>query len=141
EINEIIQEVIIERNVKNIVLLLDADTLAIKWADNKDLYTRQKSFANAVSNFRNSLHLLVEDKNVKLEQVYFMHLKTRYYETAKGLDDLLIQLSAKTKDIMQDLHNFHFAKTYFEGIMLTDGQTSSIERHFGLMNKQDFYNL
>jgi|GEM_PF-1193637 len=141
EINEIIQEVIIERKVKNIVLLLDADTLAVKWEDNKDLYVRQKSFANAVANFRNSLHLLIEDKQVNLEQVYFMHLKTKFNETAKGLDDLLIQISAKAKDIFEDLRNFHFAKTYFDGILLTDGQISTIDRHFGLHNKQDFYNL
>lgn len=141
EINEIIQQVIMDCKVKNIVLLLDADTLTIKWKEDKDLSGRPSSFAKAVKNFRNSLHLLLEDKSVALAQVYFMHLKTKHHESAKGLDDLLLQIPAKAQAIMDDLLNFHFAKNYFDGIILTDGQTSSVDKYFGLTDKESFFNL
>ncbi|AWW31865.1 hypothetical protein DN752_17955 [Echinicola strongylocentroti] len=141
EINELIQKVIIDCKVKNIVMLLDADALVVKWAEDKDLYIRQKSFANAVGNFRNSLHLLIEDKNVPLSQVYFMHGKSKLVDTAKGLDDLLIQTPAKAKDIFEDLTQFHFAKRWFDGIILTDGQQSTIDKHFGLHGRNQFYNI
>jgi hypothetical protein len=141
EINEIIQEIILECKVKNIVLLLDADTLTLKWEEDKDLSYRANSFANAVKNFRNSLHLLIEDSNVELKQVYFMHLRTKMAESTKGLDDLLIQLTAKHQAILDDLTNFHFAKTYFQGEILSDGQTEKIDRYFGLKDKQQFYDL
>ncbi len=141
EINEIIQQVIMDCKVKNIVLLLDADTLTVKYKDDKDLKHRPQSFANAVKNFRKSLHLLIEDKNVPLSQVYFMHLKTKYHESTKGLDDLLVSLSAKTAAILDDLTNFHFAKTYFEGIILTDGQLSGVDRYFGITDRESFFNL
>lgn len=139
EINEIIQDVIISCKVRNIVLLLDADTLTIKWKEDKDLSQRPASFANAVKNFRASLHLLLEDKSVALAQVYFMHLKTKQHESTKGLDDLLIQLSAKQKDILSDAMNFQFAKQYFDGLLITDGQSSTIDKYFGLLNKEAFY--
>ncbi|PRY90607.1 primase-helicase family protein [Mongoliibacter ruber] len=139
EINEIIQQIILDCEVKNIVMLLDADTLTVKWKDNKDLRTRPMSFANAVANFRNSLHLLIEDKSVNLTHVYFMHLKTKMYEHTKGLDDLLVSLPAKQQQIMDDLSQLHFAKTYFDGLPLTDGQTSGIYRYFGTNNQSDFY--
>lgn len=141
EINELIQQIILDCRVRNIVLLLDADTLHLTWKEDKDLRQRPASFASAVRNFRNSLHLLMEDKNVPLSQVYFMHLKGKHHETSKGLDDLLIQIPAKTQAIFDDLLNFHFAKTYFDGIILTDGQTSSVDRYFGITNEKDFYTL
>lgn len=141
EINEIIQEIILDCKVKNIVLLLDADTLTLRWEEEKDLSYRATSFANAVKNFRNSLHLLIEDSQVELSQVYFMHLRTKMVESTKGLDDLLVQLTAKHQAIMDDLINFHFAKTYFQGEILTDGQTEKVDRYFGLKDKQNFYDL
>ncbi len=139
EINDIIQQVILDCKVKNIVLLLDADTLTLTWKEDKDLRQRPASFASAVRNFRNSLHLLMEDKNVPLSQVYFMHLKTKFYETTKGLDDLIISMEAKTQAILDDLINFHFAKTYFDGVILTDGQTSSVDKYFAILNEKEFY--
>jgi hypothetical protein len=139
EINEIIQQVILDCKVKNIVLLLDADTLTIKWKEDKDLSRRAMSFANAVANFRNSLHLLIEDQNVALTHVYFMHLKTRFQESSKGLDDLLQQVPAKSQAIMDDLLNFHLAKSYFDGLILTDGQTSKVYKYFGTNNYSEFY--
>ncbi|MDN3689077.1 primase-helicase family protein [Cyclobacterium jeungdonense] len=141
EINEIIQQIILECRVRNIVLLLDADTLTLKWQEDKDLSYRASSFANAVKNFRNSLHLLLEDKDVELNNVYFMHLKAKHQDTEKGLDDLLQNIPAKHKEIMDDLMSFHFAKTYFEGILLNDGQAGTVDKHFGLINKETFYTL
>jgi hypothetical protein len=141
EINEIIQQIIIECKVKNIVLLLDADTLTVTWKEDKDLSYRTASFATAVKNFRNSLHLLLEDQSVALSNVYFMHLKAKLNEKSKGIDDLLIQIPAKQKEIMDDLMSFHFAKTYFDGILLNDGQASTVDKHFGLLNKETFYTL
>lgn len=141
EINEILQDIILTCKVKNIVLLTDADTLTVKWKEDKDLRNRQLSFASAVVNFRNALHLLIEDKTVELSQVYFMHLKTKFSETAKGIDDLLIQNEAKQKAILEDMMQLHFAKTYFDGIILSDGQTSGIYKYFGTNNEKDFYAL
>lgn len=141
EINEIIQQIILECRVRNIVMLLDADTLTLKWKEDKDLSVRTASFATAVKNFRNSLHLLLEDQSVDLSNVYFMHLKAKFTEEAKGIDDLLMQIPAKQKEIMDDLMSFHFAKTYFDGIILNDGQASTVDKHFGLLNKETFYTL
>lgn len=97
EINEIIQQIILECRVRNIVMLLDADTLTLKWKEDKDLSVRTASFATAVKNFRNSLHLLLEDQSVDLSNVYFMHLKAKFNDEAKGIDDLLMQIPAKQK--------------------------------------------
>jgi hypothetical protein len=141
EINEIIQQIILDCKVKHIVMLLDADTLTVKYKEDKDLSFRPSSFAKAVKNFRNSLHLLIADNQVPLSQVYFMHLKTKNHETTKGLDDLLISVPAKTQAIMDDLVSFHFAKTYFDGIILTDGQSSSVDKYFGITEKESFYAL
>jgi len=141
EINEIIQQIIIECNVSNIVLLLDADTLTVKWEEDKDLSMRTSSFATAVKNFRNSLHLLLEDQSVGLSNVYFMHIKAKLNEKTKGIDDLLMEAPAKQKEIMADMMKFHFANTYFDGLLLSDGQGSTVDKHFGIINKESFYTL
>lgn len=141
EINEQVQRVLIDCKVRNIVLLLDADTLTVKWEESKDLSRRQYSFANAVKNFRNSLHRLLDDQKVELTNVYFMHLKAKYLDTAKGLDDLLVHLTAEKKrqEIIDDLLSFQFAKFHFDGLLLNDGQASTVDKHFGLLNKETFY--
>jgi hypothetical protein len=63
------------------------------------------------------------------------------HESTKGIDDLLVQLEAKHQAIMDDLMQFHFAKTYFDGLIITDGQTSTIYRYFGTNSVEEFYNL
>ncbi len=138
-----ILQIIDDCKVKNVIFLTDADTLVIKWAEDKDLSMRQNTFYNAVKVFREALQNRLDDKAIALEQVYFMHLKTENIEReAKGLDDLLCKYSARTEDIFFDLTKFHLSRDWFVGMMITDAQfTKQLRKHFGLGNEKEFYDL
>ena len=116
-----ILKIIDDCKVQNIIFLTDADTLTVKWAESKDLSIRPTSFFNAVKYFREALQSRLDDKEMNLQQVYFMHLKTELCEKdAKGLDDLLCKYSARSEDILYDLLKMHLARDWFTGIMITD---------------------
>lgn len=141
EINEILQQIIIDCKVDSIALVTDADTLTVNWKEDKDLSYRPKSFANAVKNFRNSLKLLLANEEYPLARVYFVHLRTKLMDKAKGLDDLLVKIPAKTQDIISDLCRFDFATTYFEGIQILETEMRNVDKHFGIDNKENFYSI
>lgn len=138
-----ILKIIDDCKVKNVIFLTDADTLTIKWAEGKDLSMRQNTFYNSVKYFREGLQSRLDDKEIGLEQVYFMHLKTEWVEKdAKGLDDLLVKYSARVEDIFFDLLKFHLARDWFVGMMITDAQfTKQLRKHFGLGSEKEFYDL
>lgn len=136
-----LQELLITSKVEKVVFLTDADTLVVKWASDKDLSKRQKTFAKAVRSFRESLQILLDGDDIALNQVYFMHISREYLETGKGLDDLLINHADKKEDILTDIQQLQFAKKYFRTIVITAGRTTEIYKYFGLNNEQDFYQL
>ncbi len=113
KVHEDIEELIITCKVQKIVLLLDADTLTVTWAEGKDLAFRPSSFASAIKSFRVSLDQLLDKKTLKA--VYFMHIKTKYLdEDAKGLDDLLCKYADRVIEIKEDLEQLNFCIKYFD---------------------------
>lgn len=141
KLHEDIQDLIITCQVQKIVFLVDADLLTLKWEEKKDLSKRPESFFAAVKLFRESLQLLVDDKTVALENVYFMHILTKFKEDAKGLDDLLEMHPAKIDEIKKDLMQFQFAKTYFAGRVINDTNRdlANLRKYLGLHDEQEFY--
>lgn len=141
EIHEVLQQIILDCKVEQIALVTDADTLTVNYKEGKDLYIRPKSFANAVKNFRNSLKLLINNQEAELSRVYFLHLKTKLMDKAKGLDDLIQAIPAKSNEIIEDLCRFDFALTYFDGLQLLDEEMAKVDKYFGTDGKENFYTL
>ena len=83
-----LEDLILTTKPRNIVFLLDADVLTIKWDANKDLAKRPSTFYDAIKYFRESLQTII-DKGLSIN-VVFMHLLTKFTNDAKGLDDLII---------------------------------------------------
>lgn len=142
KIHEDIQELIITCQVKKIVLLYDADVLIVNYKEENDLSKRPSSFYGAIKAFRESLQLLLDDKEVRLECVFFMHIESKYLKDGKGLDDLLANYSACTTEIIEDLHKLAFANKYFHGVSILDqikDVHSKLYRYLGLNDEQEFY--
>jgi hypothetical protein len=141
-LHEDIEELIIRCKVQKIVFLVDADLYTVKWAEGKDLAKRPTSFLGSVRSFRESLQLLMDNDDVPLQLVYFMDIKIKYLNDAKGLDDLLCKYTAKTMEIVEDLLQLNFARKYFNGQSILDISKDIQGRLFkdlGLFNEQDFY--
>lgn len=122
-------------NVKNIVLLLGADTLHLDWEPEtdpeKDLSMRLFAFAKSVKNFKAQAIQHVKG-------VYFMHINPEYLsEGAKGIDDLLSIRTGEADYISNDLDRLHVAKNYFSGINLTAESHSRINSFFYLNKYQN----
>lgn len=141
KLHEDIQELIVACRVKKIVFLVDADLLSLRWEANKDLAKRPESFFTAVKLFRESLQLLLDDTNVELQNVYFMHLLGKFMHEAKGLDDLLVKYSSVHDDILADLMQFQFARKYFAGKLINDPNKdlASLRKYLGLYDEEEFY--
>jgi hypothetical protein len=142
KLHEDIQELIVACKVTKIIFLVDADLLTVKWEEGKDLVLRPSSFYASIKSFRESLQLLLEDDNVALAHCYFMHLKTKFLNDAKGIDDLLCKYPDQTIEIVQDLYSFQFAKRYFDGFPIIDlnkDVVGRIYKYLGLSDEQEFY--
>lgn len=76
------------RNTTAVCLVHDADALTLKWEPlsdpHKDLGTRARDFASAVTGFRGAVGTLVP-------HVHYVHVAQDWAEKAKGLDDLAIR--------------------------------------------------
>jgi len=127
--------------VQNVVFLTDADTLTIKYSKESNLKQRPFNFFNAVKSFQACLEKSVENPNFELKNIYYQHIKTKYTEEAKGLDDLLVKYAGKEEQIKADMLELHFCSKYFDGFIITDGKLSKLHAHFGLTNENDFYKL
>lgn len=135
--HEILQ--IVEKcKVKNIVLLLDADTFTIKWEPGKDLAKRPNTFLAAVSDFKQSLDGLLNNENSTLKEVYFMALKPELVNETKGIDDLLIAKPEEKEGILKDLLSLNRAKKYFDVIHLSDSSKSKLKKRFGVGSVVEF---
>lgn len=142
KLHEDIQELIIRCKVHKIVLINDADLLSVKWTEGKDLAKRPMSFFGSIKSFRESLQLLLDDKSVKLDLVYFMHINTKFMNDAKGLDDLLVKYQEKCVEIIEDICALNFAKKYFTGFSLASishDVQGRIYKYLGLIDEQEFY--
>lgn len=122
-------------NIKNIVLLLGADTMMLEWEPetepDKDLSLRLFAFARSVKNFK-----ALAMQHIK--SVYFMHLQAEYLsDTIKGIDDLLFHRKGEGDYICNDLDRLHVAKNYFGGINLTAETPSKINSFFYLNKYQN----
>jgi hypothetical protein len=142
KLHEDLQELIITCKVEKIVFLVDADILSVKWVEGKELSTRPYNFYGSIKAFRESLQLLIDEDAVALQYVYFMHLKAKFINDAKGLDDLLSKYTAVTPEIVEDLHCLQYAKKYFEGYSILDQNKDvhgRIYKYLGLTDEQEFY--
>jgi hypothetical protein len=112
------------RNLKNLVILHDADALNPSKDGTKN---RQIAFYSSLKNFR------LATKDLKLN-VWYSHINTSFQETAKGLDDLLIL--GKDKNIIEGIiFNFSELKTgaYFTFLPLNkESDIKKLHKHFGL---------
>lgn len=125
--------------VQNVIFLTDADTLTISYGKEKNLRQRPFNFYNAVKSFHAVLEKYIDNPNYKLRNLYYQHIKTKYTDEAKGLDDLLVKYKGFEKDVFNDMLQFQYADKYFEGFVITDGKLNKLYSHFGLTNETDFY--
>lgn len=142
KLHDDIQDLIIACKVHKIVLLFDADFLGINWAQDKDLVTRPNNFYSSIKAFRESLQVLLDAEDVNLELVYYMHIKSKYMNEAKGIDDLFCKYSSVPLEIIEDLNSLNHARKYFDGFSILDQQKDVHTRAFhylGLINEQEFY--
>jgi hypothetical protein len=88
--------------VKKLCLLLDADTLVINYEPKKDLWKRQNSFFAAVINFYKVSSFTLSQDRYAMEAIYFGHIHEKFKEDYKGMDDLLIGMSEKKKNVTDE---------------------------------------
>jgi hypothetical protein len=143
-LHEDIEDVIITCRVHKIVFLVDADFVHVKWEEGKDLAKRPMSFYGAIKSFRESLQLLLDNTAVNLQLVYFMHIRKKYMNEAKGLDDMFVRYADKAVEIQEDLARLNFPTRYFEGYSILD-QNKDIQgriwRDLGLTDENEFYKI
>lgn len=142
QLHDDLKKLLVHCRVEKIVLLFDADILSLTWSPDKDLYKRPSSFYSAIKSFRESLQLLLDDKEVALEHAFFMHIRSDLAYEAKGLDDLFVTYTACHVEILEDLRQFQFAKKYFKGFIINDlnrDVRGSVFRYLGLADEQEFY--
>jgi hypothetical protein len=138
KIHEDIELLITTCSVKQIVLLLDADTTSVDWKEGKDMHIRPSSFFSAIKLFRESLHLLLGNP---LELIVFSHILPKFEDGGKGLDDLLSKYTSVVNEIIQDLNKFHLATDYFRGFLLNDINTDlkKLSKYLGLYSPGEFF--
>jgi hypothetical protein len=141
KLNESIERVIIKCEVEMLVFITDADTLTINYEPSKDLYLRPNSFYTAIADFREATNHIRTNKDAKLKDVYFGHIKSTYINKCKGLDDLFIHQVGKEEQIIYDLKQLTLANKYFNIINISDNDNAKLRRYFGIQGKaEDFYN-
>ncbi len=141
-LHEDIEELLVRCQVQKIIFLVDADLYSVKWAEGKDLAKRPSSFYASVKSFRESLQGLLDNEQGDLKVVYFMSLRLKFKDDAKGLDDLLSKYSAKTMEIVDDLYGLASACKYFDCMFINDISKDiqgRLYKQLGLYDEQDFY--
>ncbi len=117
----------------NIVLLFDADCLAVKYGEKTDLAERLTQFYNAICGFRELL------KPYEID-VYFSHIQLKYAIVAKGLDDLINYESVQPDNIRKELENL--ATGVGEHLVtqpLRGGYADKLNKYFKLNSVAEFY--
>lgn len=129
DLHKDIISVIDKCKVKNLVLLLDADVMTIKFEPeedpNADVSKRLFGFYNTVKRFR-------EVAKSRVRDVYFSHISERYLEDAKGLDDLFANENFTPENIIKDLEKLTLAKAFFSCINLSTETGNKLKGYFCL---------
>lgn len=131
-------DLIIRCGVVRLLFLTDADTLTLTYKSGKELTERPYHFYGAVKGFREAALTLIESNpECQLTDVYFAHIATDYATSAKGLDDLLINLAIQNDKIIQSLKEIAFNTPYFSGMNISDG-VNKLKEYFGLTTAEKF---
>ncbi|MCU0468425.1 MAG: hypothetical protein MUF58_07470, partial [Arcicella sp.] len=141
ELHPDIIRVIEQCKVRTIVLLLDADTLVVKWEHGKEMTERPYSFLGTVQKFSSACDDVRNLENSPLKRIHFSHIKSDYLKKAKGLDDLLILESKKASEVVYDLNKLEKATKYFHGFNVGDLTEKKLKKFFGLDSFQSFHGL
>lgn len=130
-----VRKIIDKCKVQNVVVLYDGDCLNPSTKDleaKRDLNRRPNQFMQAALKTRE----LLIDYGV---DIYFAHvLSDQIQGNPKGLDDLLLALPDKQKEIYDDLHSFSKASTYFYKLNIKSFQ-QRLQGYFNLTTAQKFY--
>jgi len=123
--------------VKRCIFLTDGDCRNLtgkEITDGMDLYKRPKNFFTAANTFQT---LLADLENL---EKWFAHILTDEIEgQPKGLDDMLIALPEKKKEILTDLNTFSKGDhKYSKKINISFG-SGNLARYFFLDNVNQFY--
>ena len=113
-------------------LILDADTLAVKWdhetEPDKDLSKSLSGFRSTAINFREACI------NAGVKDSYLTHSQLNLLHTSKGLDDLLEQKreTDSVSYVIDDLARLTAAKVYFNSYNIGAMQPVAINKIFWL---------
>jgi len=137
DLDKYIKQTIVERNVKNVVLLFDADCLTVLFKPNepeKDLFKRPYSFYTAVKKFKE----FTKPLNVN---VFFAHIKEEFQTTAKGLDDLLQHHETDIDKLKTELLSFGVGQNhrYISFVNINEISFNKLQEYFGINNHKEFY--
>lgn len=119
--------------VKNIVLLFDADCLKVEWKEDKELTTRLKSFYSALNTFNEYL----KPHDITL---YFSHIVADSPD--KGIDDVLYGGRSDQKHVINELEGLLTGTNERKHILtylITGTSPFNIQRIFGLDSAKTFY--
>lgn len=128
--------------VKRVVMCLDADAIVVKWEYNKDLFERQNSFRTAVANFYKVMQYYVDNDQFALNEIYCSHIKRKFVDEAKGLDDLFVSRPKEKQRIVDDLHTLNEEPketNYFDFLRLDQNYWTQLDQYFGLESVERFY--
>lgn len=125
--------------IENIIYLTDADTLSLKYKTDTELSKRPKSFMTAVYNFREATKKLIFDDSCTLSNFYFSHIKNLFDPASKGIDDLIENNLEQQKEIINDLNRLDNSQKYFDTSNLKNWQKTDIQKYFGLIDYDSFY--
>ena len=127
-----LHELLTLKQVKNLVLLHDADARQITFAPDEELTTRLWDFYRSVRTFREIT------KQYELD-FYFAHVKEDLAGQPKGLDDVYAAYPGEEEAISQDFLKLGAAETYFTCLNLTACSERQLKSHFFLSSVEAFY--
>ena len=134
QLHDDIVDLITKCEVRNIILLFDADVFKVEYKANDDLAARIYSFYSAVVSFAECCRGVVEKLHEFGINIYFSFGKN---QALKGLDDLLIN-SQKPQEILTDLLKLGNCLDFFESISL-DVSANKIKQFFHIDSVNSFW--
>lgn len=121
--------------VKNLVLLMDADLFETKYVDrDTDMTKRLWTFHNAAKAFKDVCYRLEK-------QAYLMYVLPKWLNIAKGLDDLYQANREEAENITKQALSLQGEELdfFFSRINLTETPHKQLKHFFRLSNVKDFY--
>jgi len=119
---------VVECNVKNIILLFDADcksrlNIESQLSEGKDLGVRLSSFYSAARGFRE----LWKSTCMKTD-LYFSRISEKFELNGKGIDDLLLE--EYPEKIIKDFIKLEKSKIFFETFNISDNSLWRPQKYF-----------